>query len=152
MDERRIVLALLLMLAAGCATSTQPEYFTLPERRALNLPYSDAVRAGDLLFLAGTVGADPATRKLVAGGVEAETRQALDNISANLRAHGSSMDRVVKCTVFLADIGDFERMNGVYREYFPANKPARTTVGVAALPLGARVEIECIAIVEDSRK
>ena len=140
----RIVTVLIAaILLAGCVS--QPQYHTLPERRALGLPYSDAVRAGDLLYLAGTVGADPATRKLVAGGVEAETRQALENIGANLRAHGSSMGRVVKCTVFLADIADFERMNGVYRKYFPANKPARTTVGVAALPLGARVEIECIA-------
>ena len=134
---------LLLFLAAACTSA--PAYHTLPERAALGLPYSDAVRAGDLLFLAGTVGAEPSTRKLVAGGVVPETRQALENIKANLAAHGSSLDRVVKCTVFLADIADFEQMNGVYREFFPANKPARTTIGVAALPLGARVEVECIA-------
>lgn len=136
---------LILLLASACTTA--PAYHTLPERASLGLPYSDAVRAGDLLFLAGTVGAEPSTRKLVPGGVVPETRQALENIKANLAAHGSSLDRVVKCTVFLADIGDFERMNAVYREYFPANKPARTTVGVAALPLGARVEVECIAAV-----
>ena len=122
-----------------------PTYQTLPERAGLNLPYSDAVRAGNLLFLSGTIGAAPSTRQLVEGGVVPETRQALENIKANLAAHGSSMERVVKCSVFLADIADFEKMNGVYREYFPANKPARTTVGVAALPMGARVEIECIA-------
>jgi 2-iminobutanoate/2-iminopropanoate deaminase len=134
---------LILVLATACAGA--PAYHTLPERTALNLPYSDTVRTGHLLFLAGTVGADPATRKLVPGGVMPETRQALENIRANLVVHGSSLDRVVKCTVFLADINDFERMNGVYREFFPANEPARTTVGVAALPLGARVEVECIA-------
>ena len=144
---------ILLLLASSCTTAARvdPIYQTLPERASLGLPYSDAVRAGDLLFLAGTIGAEPSTRRLVAGGVAAETRQALENIKANLEAHGASLDRVVKCTVFLADIGDFEVMNGVYREYFPRNKPARTTVGVAALPLGARVEIECIAAVRTER-
>ena len=138
----RRLLAVVVLLA-GCATA--PVYQTLPERRALNTPYSDAVRAGGLLFLSGTVGVAPGTRTLVPGGVVAETRQALENIKINLDAHGSSMDRVVKCSVFLADINDFEAMNGVYRQFFPLNKPARTTVGVAALPLGARVEIECVA-------
>lgn len=113
---------------------------------ALNLPYSDAVRAGDLLFLSGTVGQAPGTRQVVPGGIEAETRQALTNIQANVEAHGSSMDRVAKCSVFLTDIAEFEAMNKVYREFFPREKPVRTTVGVAALPMGARVEIECIAV------
>lgn len=118
----------------------------LPGRAALNLPYSDAVRAGDQLFLAGTIGAAPGTRQPVKGGVAAETRQALTNIRANLEAHGSSMERVVKCTVMLADIADFDAMNEVYREFFPQNKPARTTFGVAGLPMGARVEIDCVAM------
>ena len=126
-------------------SASAPTYHTLPERAALGLPYSDAVRSGNLLFLAGTIGQVPATRQLVEGGVVAETRQALENVKANLAAHGSSLDRVVKCSVFLADIGEFEQMNGVYREYFPEKKPARTTIGVAALPAGARVEIECMA-------
>jgi 2-iminobutanoate/2-iminopropanoate deaminase len=138
---RPIVFAMLLV--AGCAAP--PAYMTLPGRATLELPYSDAVRAGDLLYLAGTVGTAPGTRSLVEGGIQAETRQALENIQRNLETHGSSMDRAVKCTVFLADIKDFDAMNDVYRQYFPNNKPARTTVGVAALPLGARVEIECIA-------
>jgi reactive intermediate/imine deaminase len=125
----------------------EPVYSTLTERAPLGLPYSDAVRSGNLLFLAGTIGQAPSTRQLVEGGVVAETRQALENIKTNLAAHGSSMDRVVKCSVFLADIADFEKMNGVYREYFPEKKPARTTIGVAALPAGARVEIECVAAV-----
>ena len=140
---KRWALAIVSLFAASCATA--PVYQTLPERQSLNLPYSDAVRVGNLLFLSGTIGQAPGTRTLVPGGVSAETRQALENIKANVTAHGSSMDRVVKCSVFLADIGDFEAMNAVYREYFPANKPARTTVGVAGLPIGARVEIECIA-------
>lgn len=122
-----------------------PTYHTLPERAGLGLPYSDAVRAGNLLFLAGTIGAPPSSREPVAGGVVPETRQALENIKANLEAHGSSLERVVRCSVYLADMADFDRMNGVYREYFQTNKPARTTIAVAALPMGARVEIECVA-------
>ena len=143
-----VPLALAVLLMPGCAT-TSPElrHLVLPERASLGLPYSDAVRVGDLLFLSGTVGQAPGTRQLVPGGIEAETRQVLANIRANLEAHGSSMDRVVKCTVFLVDIADFETMNKVYREAFAGPKPARTTVGVAGLPLGARVEIECIAAV-----
>ena len=137
----------MVLFVAGCTTRIDPHYQTLPERASLGLPYSDAVRAGDLLFLSGTVGQAPGTRQVVAGGTAAETRQALENIKKNLEAHGSSLDRVVKCTVMLADIGDFETMNQVYREYFPTNKPVRTTFAVAALPLGARVEIECIAVV-----
>jgi reactive intermediate/imine deaminase len=127
------------------ASGDAPGYHTLPERQGLNVPYSDAVRAGNLLFLAGTIGALPSSRDPVPGGVVAETRQALENVKANLAAHGSSLERVVKCSVFLADMADFEKMNGVYREYFPLYKPARTTVAVAGLPMGARVEIECVA-------
>jgi 2-iminobutanoate/2-iminopropanoate deaminase len=142
----RPAISILLLLTVSCATApSAPQYHTVPGRAALDLPYSDAVRAGELLFLAGTIGTAPGTRQVVPGGVTAETRQALENIKASLEQHGSSMDRVVKCTVFLADIGDFDAMNGVYRQFFPRNKPARTTVGVAALPLGARVEIDCIA-------
>ena len=156
-DDGKFILALRQrpdgrwMIAADMDNSNRPPlppgpaYHTLPERAELNLPYSDAVRSGSLLFLSGTIGAGASTRQPVEGGVEAETRQALENIKSNLAAHDSALDRVVKCTVFLADIADFEKMNGVYREFFPANKPARTTVGVAGLPRGARVEIECIA-------
>jgi reactive intermediate/imine deaminase len=162
-DEGKFILALRQrpdgrwMIAADMDNSNRPPsqapqasgeaaaYHTLPERQGLNVPYSDAVRAGNLLFLAGTIGAPPSSREPVAGGVVAETRQALENVKANLAAHGSSLERVVKCSVFLADMADFEKMNGVYREYFPLYKPARTTVAVAGLPMGARVEIECVA-------
>jgi 2-iminobutanoate/2-iminopropanoate deaminase len=135
-----------LLLVGACASTSDPVHMTLPGRAALDLPYSDAVRAGGLLFLAGTIGNAPGTRQPVEGGVADETRQALTNIRTNLEAHGSSMDRVVKCTVMLADIADFEAMNAVYRQFFPHNKPARTTFGVAGLPQGARVEIDCIAM------
>ena len=147
--KKLLALTLAVVPLAGCAGSLvrtwPPSYHTLPGREALNLPYSDAVRAGDLLLLSGTVGQMPGTRQLVPGGITAETRQALENIKANLAANGASLGNVVKCSVFLADIGEFEAMNAVYREYFTTNKPVRTTIGVAGLPMGARVEIECLA-------
>ncbi len=143
----RSLILVCCVIISGCMTTT-PQYLTLPERASLNTPYSDAVRAGNLLFLSGTVGAAPGTRQVVTGGVAAETRQALENVKHNLETHGSSMQRVVKCSVFLADIADFETMNGVYREYFPTNKPVRTTVGVNGLPMGARVEIECVGFAD----
>jgi len=110
-------------------------------------PYSQAVRVGDLVFTAGQVPLNPATGQLVEGGIEHQTRQALTNVSAILEAAGTSLANVVKTTVFLADMGEFKAMNGVYAEFFPDAPPARSTVQVAALPLGARVEIEAIAIV-----
>lgn len=142
----RRIAAVALLLFVAC--STTPVYHTLPDRAALGLPYSDAVRTGNLLFLSGAIGTPPGSRDVVPGGIAAETRQTLENIKRNLEAHGSSMDRVVKCTVMLADIGDFEAMNGVYREYFQRNKPARSTFGVNGLARGARIEIECIATME----
>lgn len=109
-------------------------------------PLSPAKRVGNLLFLSGQLGTVPG-QGLVAGGIEAETRQALENIKRLLEREGSSMDRVVKCTVFLADIADYQAMNQVYRTFFPADPPARSTVAVGGLVLNARVEIECLATV-----
>lgn len=117
--------------------------------RALG-PYSQAVVAGDLVFCAGQVGLDPATGKLVPGGIEVETARALDNLAAVLTASGASLAEVVKTTVFLADIADFAAMNAVYGRYFTAPYPARATVQVAKLPAGARVEIEAIAVRQSS--
>jgi reactive intermediate/imine deaminase len=111
-------------------------------------PLSPAVRVGNLLFLSGRTGSRPgAGNQLAPGGIEAETRQALTNISETLRRTGSSMQRVVKCTVMLADMDDWGRMNAVYAEFFPGGKPARSTFEVGALARDARVEIECIATV-----
>ena len=111
------------------------------------LPFSSAVRVGDLLFLSGQIGNLPGTRKLADGGITGQVRQTLENIKAVLAFAGSSLDRVVKCTVFLADIQDFAAMNAVYATYFPKDPPARSTVGASGLAGGARVEIECIATV-----
>jgi len=109
-------------------------------------PYSQAIRAGDYLFTSGQVGVDPATGRLVAGGIEAQTRQAMENLRAVLKAGGADFSRVVKATVYLADINDFAAFNGVYGSYFVSDPPARSAFQVAALPLGAAVEIEMIAI------
>jgi len=110
-------------------------------------PYSQAVRVGDFVFTAGQVALDPATGQMVADNIEAQTRQVLANLSAVLEAAGTSLSNVVKTTVFLADMAEFKAMNAVYAEFFPEGPPARSTVQVAALPLGARVEIEAVAVV-----
>jgi 2-iminobutanoate/2-iminopropanoate deaminase len=112
--------------------------------RALG-PYAQAVAAGDLVFCAGQVGIDPATGALVAGGVAAETARVCENLAAVLVAAGLGLADVVKTTVYVVDLGDFATVNEVYARYFPAPYPARATVQVAALPAGARVEIEAIA-------
>ena len=110
-------------------------------------PYSQAIRVGDFVYTAGQVPIVPATGDLIAGEIEAQTRQALTNIKAVLEAAGSGLDKVVKTTVFMTNLGDFARMNGVYAEFFPVQPPARSTVQVAALPKGAMVEIECVAMI-----
>ena len=112
-------------------------------------PYSQAIRVGDLVYTAGQLGIDPATGKLVEGGIQAQTRQALTNLAAVLEAAGSDPAHVVKTTVFLQDIGEFKAMNEVYATFFPQEPPARSAVEVAALPLGARVEIEAVAVVRE---
>lgn len=114
----------------------------------MQLPFSEAVRVGHMLYLSGQLGFDPATSKLVEGGIAAETRKTLENIKAVLEKHGSSMAEVVKCTVFLADIKEWAAMNEVYVTYFPTNPPARSALGSSGLALGARTEIECMATVQ----
>jgi 2-iminobutanoate/2-iminopropanoate deaminase len=111
-------------------------------------PYSVAIRAGDLVFASGQLGLDPITNNLVEGGIEAETRQSLKNISQVLAASGSGLEQVVKTIVFLKDMSEFPKMNAVYAEFFPENPPARSTVQAAALPKGGAVEIEAIAIIK----
>ena len=111
-------------------------------------PYSQAVKVGNFVYSAGQVGLDPATMKLVDGGVEAQTEQVLKNLQAVLEAAGSNLAQVIKTTVFLADINDYKAVNAVYARYFTENPPARSAVQVAALPLGALVEIEVVALGE----
>ncbi len=112
-------------------------------------PYSAGIRAGGLIFTAGQLGIIPENGNIIAGGIEAETRQALSNIQSILEAAGSSMDWVVKTTVYMRDMNEFTRMNAIYAEFFSKNPPARSTVQVAALPKGGAVEIEAIALLPD---
>ena len=115
-----------------------------PKAPAAIGPYSAAVKVGDLVFTSGQLPADPATGNLVEG-VSAQTEQSLKNLSAVLEAAGSGLDKVIKTTCFLADMGDFAVFNGAYARYFKEHKPARSAVAVKALPKGALVEIECVA-------
>jgi 2-iminobutanoate/2-iminopropanoate deaminase len=109
-------------------------------------PYSQAIRTNGLVFCAGQTPIDPAVGKLIEGDVQAQTRRVLQNLGAILEAAGTSLSKVVKTTVFLTDMANFKAMNEVYAEFFAEHPPARSTVAVAGLPLGAQVEIECIAV------
>lgn len=113
-------------------------------------PYSQAVKinAGKMIFTAGQIPLDPATGRLIEGDISAQTRRVLENVKAILTASGATLDNVVKTTVFMSDLGEFAAMNEVYGEFFPVNPPARSTVEVKALPRGARVEIDTIAVLE----
>jgi len=154
--KRRLLICPLALLASGLAFADghdadgetdddQAQYLGA----APGMPFSDAVRVDEMLYLSGKIGNIPGTMKLAEGGIQGETRQTLENIKASLERHGSSMDRVVKCTVFLADIAEWGAMNEVYVTYFPVDPPARSALGSSGLALGARVEIECLATVAD---
>jgi 2-iminobutanoate/2-iminopropanoate deaminase len=108
-------------------------------------PYSQAVRAGDFLFISGQLGLDPATKKMVEGGVESQAQRCLMNIAAIVEAAGGGMERIVKTTVLLQSMDDFARLNEIYARFFGEDPPARATYQVAKLPLGALVEIEAVA-------
>ncbi len=131
-------------ISEGYVHTDRVEWLSSPEYREMELPFSEAVRVGNLLFLSGQLGIVPGTGKLAPGGIAPETSQTLENIRMTLEKFGSSMDRVVKCTVFLADMDEWGEMNAVYREFFE-NPPARSALGASGLALDARVEIECIA-------
>ena len=144
---------LLLLAIPTVLVAQQPTDTTRVEKQVIQmpgslpgLPFSSAVRVGDVIYLSGQIGVLPGTRQLVDTGVVKQTQRTLENIKAVLAYAGSSMDRVFKCTVFLVKIADFEQMNGVYATYFPKDPPARSTVAGSGLALGARVEIECLAL------
>lgn len=150
---RRTGLLLLLVLLGACdvrvdhdlSAAKPAEYLQMPGAENLDLPFSSAVRAGDTLYLSGNIGNLPGTLTLAEGGIQGETRQTMENIKAVLEQFGASLDDVVKCTIFLADMAEWGAMNEVYKTYF-TNKPARSALGANGLALDARVEIECIAI------
>jgi 2-iminobutanoate/2-iminopropanoate deaminase len=147
---------LVLFLAAyGIGLVTYPALRAqTPSRRVIHpakfpemgLPYSPGIMVGNTLYLAGQLGRDPATTKIVPGGIEAETRQTLTNIREVLREAGMDFGNVVTVTAFIVDFKDFDAYNKVYREFFPKDPPARATVGVSALNQGGRVELQMIAV------
>jgi reactive intermediate/imine deaminase len=139
------VLAVIGLLSSGAVLAAGVEVEHYSGSPGMQLPFSDAVRVGDMLYLSGKIGNIPGTKQLAEGGIAGETRQALENIKASLEKHGSSLSEVVKCTVFLADIAEWGAMNEVYTTYFPVDPPARSALGTSGLALGARVEIECLA-------
>ncbi len=146
---RLLTAALVLVLLPACSQPPAPPVATnsvefLTPYGPSNFPFVPAVRAGGMLYLSGQIGTD-SSHTVVKGGISAETKQTMDNIADVLQRTGSSMDRLVKCTVFLTDLQEWPAMNEVYKTYFTVNKPARSAVGVDSLVLGAKVEIECIA-------
>jgi 2-iminobutanoate/2-iminopropanoate deaminase len=146
----RLCVCAVIPAVSACAVSTSGAG---PARDVIAPPgtptlaaYSPAIRTGNLVFLSGQIGLRPGTTELVSGGIAGETRQTLDNVAAVLAAAGLTREDLVKCTVFLADIGEYAAMNSVYAAFFEGMAaPARSALGVGGLPLGARVEIECIA-------
>ena len=147
MRAKSLIAVLFLFLLVSCQGDKYNDEPVLAEHLggASNKPFCEAVKVGHWLILSGQLGIDPDTGKLVPGGIKAETRQTMENIKATLEKYGSSMDRVVKCTVMLADVAEWGAMNQIYVTYFPDHKPARSAFGASGLALGARVEIECWA-------
>jgi len=129
-------------------TVNAPRRAVRPEGSQPNRIYSPAIVAGDLVFTSGQIGVDPKTGQMVEGGVTAQLEQVFRNLTAVLEAAGSSKEHILKATVFLADMGDYNTMNELYQKHFKGDPPARTTVQVAALPRNARIEIEAVAIVK----
>ena len=140
-------LAVLTAAPAFAAEHAKAEFLASADPARRDLPFSEAVRAGDFMFLSGQIGIDPATGKPVAGGIKAESRQALTLIKDVLTRNGASLSDVVKCTVFLADIAEWPTFNEIYAEFFKKPFPARSALAASGLARGARVEVECIAYV-----
>ncbi|PYJ39656.1 MAG: reactive intermediate/imine deaminase [Verrucomicrobia bacterium] len=115
-------------------------------------PYSQAVRSGSFLFCSGQIPLDPKSGQIVSGDIAVQTRRVLDNVAAVLRAEGLTFDNVVKTTIFLTDLGDFQTVNEVYSSYFKQDPPARSTVQVSALPKGAKIEVEAIAAAGEAQQ
>jgi len=134
------------LFAAAGAVAAEPEFFPRKAAPGQSYPFSEAVRVGDMLYLSGDIGVG-ADGKLVGGGVKAEAKQVMDNIAANLARHGTSFDYVVQCTVALADIADWPAFNEIYRGYFSKHFPARMAYATGGLALGAKVEVQCNAVV-----
>ena len=143
--RRLTIVALSLVAIAGCTSVPIRDSIATKEAPAAIGPYSQAIKTGNLLFLSGQIAIDPKTNQMSTGSIEEQTKQALDNLDAVLKAGGMTMENVVNTTVFLKDVNDFGKMNAVYATYFKEKPPARATVQVARLPRDALVEISAIA-------
>lgn len=151
-----IMLLLTVFALAGCQSSPEMNSTGDDDGPAMEFyssdtmsqyPFSEAVRVGNTLYLSGQVGTKPDGSGLIEGGIGPETRQVLDNIKSIVEKYGSDMEHVAKCTVMLVDIAEWPALNEIYKEYFPNKKPARSAFAGSGLALGARVEIECIAVI-----
>ena len=151
MSRFGLALVLAVALGAGPAISAEPpptvDFLNSGKVLPKNLPFSELVRHGNTLYLSGQVGIEPGTLKIVPGGIAQEAKQTMENIKTSLEAHGYSLQSLVKCTVMLADIGDWPAFNEVYKTYFKGDYPARSAFGASGLALGAKVEVECIGAV-----
>lgn len=143
-----IVIAVTTFLLSQAAIAGEDKVEHYAVSADMQMPFSEAVRVGHMLYLSGQIGYDSEISGLAEGGIAAETSQTMENIKATLEKHGSSMAEVVKCTVYLADIKEWAAMNEVYITYFPTKPPARSALGSSGLALGARTEIECMATVK----
>lgn len=138
-------LLITLMFAGTGAVAAEPEFYRAPSLPDW-APFSSAVTVGNTIYVSGHIGRDPETNELVSDDAAAQTRQTLANMEATLKAVGAELSDVVKCTIFLEDMADYTAMNAAYAEAFPGEKPARSTIGADGLAIGAKVEIECIAV------
>jgi 2-iminobutanoate/2-iminopropanoate deaminase len=142
------ILLFSLLPVAMDSAHAETDFMVSEDTRSLGLPFSDAVRIDNLLVMSGQLGVEPATFKLVDGGIEAETRQIFSNMQRILAVSGVGLDAIVKCTVMIADIAEWPLFNTLYVSYFPGNKPARSAFGANGLALGAHVELECWAVLD----
>jgi 2-iminobutanoate/2-iminopropanoate deaminase len=147
--RRYVFAAMLAFCAGGVVAAETPQFLNSGKVWPPELPFSEAVRVGNTLYLSGQLGTTPGTLKLVPGGIQAEARQVMENIKASLEAHGYQMRDIVKCTAMLADMGEWGAFNQVYKTYFQGHYPARSAFGANGLGLGARVELECMAVLEN---
>ena len=144
--KQAALLILTLLLLAFTISAAEVEYLNSEATASMELPFSDAVRVGDVIILSGQLGTMPGELRLVEGGIEGETHQIFANINRILEQQGSSLDKVFKCTVMMEEIGEWPAFNEIYVTYFPGSKPARSAFGADGLALGAAVEMECWAV------
>lgn len=141
--------AALLLGTAAASAADAAERIAYPSTAVEGLPYSGAVRAGGMVYVGGVLGTAPGTKELVPGGITPETRQAFAHVKEMLEGAGSSLEGTIRCIVLLADIDDFPAMNAVFREVFPKDPPTRSTIIVPQIPMGAAMEVECNALVNE---